>query len=1539
MPGNEQKTKIGRVKVKKITDPHLTSKLVEKQPGLVNLKYQSEIDGIPKRKRKYGGKSRKNLHRDLIGFARTKRRGRYELLQRSGGRDGTQWGGAPAMPTDKSKKTDKLIDANVTTKERFQSLTRSVAQTTGVSKIGNIIRSATGRVGAFFDFNNPEASQIVEVEIAGRNFINTALAYKAYLLKMREALMVIHKKILTPIIVGSIKGKKGGELFNDGSANSMVNKSTMKYLYRLANLRDNTYIDYIGKCSMSSLEGSKTRLKLVVDWFRKATGNLQPIDRYSGMRYRFFMCKLYKLREAELDFNYRLQQLTQSLKFISNLPAYQVLQQFIKIKKTEYNTIEYLDIKQTKTAFTNYEKDIMGYIQSQKINTEAVDFQDSVLSKAYYKTLQAVPANIERVKWTVNKCMVIAYEIDSLQDEIHRSTGFAPNPELNFVLRTGATKRLKDNATRMAYFDRVNSINLRIDNYVQFLLQSIDSAVNYGKEENPSGSVDNYEEIIKWREILTFLDAELNKMTTYQSANVQEVQSHIRNILLDKMKTKVKLAGNPEYYPPRAAEILGSSGNSNITAVTNKVSTLIAQNNQSDLFRNSGVLFQIWANEEGLTRKLWDENSVITRGELQQIIGEMRKFYSAKLQSMLGDKPVDMQSQESVAQLANEMSKMKLNLRQAQRGGAGGDCGAEFSRQAQRGGAGGDGGAEFSESPNDSYPESMTILPFGYPDASVTASAKMNQQRQCGGGVYDVQNIEKVKVNCKVIDNSDPANQITQDERFMCIKLSEDSLKGFYRDLIFILNNPMFFESRGFFAKLGDFFTRATKTQKTKEIHRIYMNYLVKFEMGVLNFDDTSADGKTPSKFPTGTAFSGYPSFVMMKLYTQYLELTRYTNYSDLAFLDFQKLKKMNKDVKYMQTTPKYRYSLRDEAAGYNNMVEIFGNAAKSNYESGYAGIPPSFLQVGLLNQDEVKAILSEESMDAVKDIFKSAVYKLVNERINQIRQDDVFLEQMRKAGKLYQIRMLKPQIIEILTKWQKGIIARDTTIITTEVKKLIDYVTPDEKIALNTYISSLGSATPTLPPPTPDEYLTDSLFADSSQPSKFLENAVNNYTDDANAIITTYTGGFRILYYVSATMSGKKYKYYDPDVMLNDYMQSVSIPELSSIAGSAGRRTDLNNYQDDQKQILIGMFKAKFSMLRGADYNDTYFPLDDAGQLNRNYLKENHLVVDTTAGDKSQLAIGEKFDWKKKTGLVFRAFFIELPKMAFKLGFSLLHLGTITLLLPLLVPLCLYLYDNPPVKKPAAGTTTSTLSTGTAITATKSGLIGARNVNESLWDKIVEKIKSVASYIKNAAIWDKIKNNPEIAANGTITAILSGCFALLGASFLGIPVIIGLIVLLCYGINKLMSDKSKDSLFRKILNLGELLKDKTPEEQKREFDGNSTVGEFHAWITSELLTDTWDEYIYRDYTLDKAEFAMANMYMYVWNNLNKIDGKSNYNRALGNIIRKYFNIYYKNDQNNLNNFKAFITKLGKNANAALVGFYLNSHTIAKASLISYYGR
>ena len=62
--------------------------------------------------------------------------------------------------------------------------------------------------------------------------------------------------------------------------------------------------------------------------------------------------------------------------------------------------------------------------------------------------------------------------------------------------------------------------------------------------------------------------------------------------------------------------------------------------------------------------------------------------------------------------------------------------------------------------------------------------------------------------------------------------------------------------------------------------------------------------------------------------------------------------------------------------------------------------------------------------------------------------------------------------------------------------------------------------------------------------------------------------------------------------------------------------------------------------------------------------------------------------------------------------------------------------------------------------------------------------------------------------------------------------------------------------------------------------------------------------------------------------------GKSGFGGACppqGDKAHKYIFTVYALDVETLG--------LDKNANAALVGFYLNSHSLAKASLISYYGR
>jgi hypothetical protein len=1470
----------GRIKVKKLTDPHLTSRLVEKETDRGNLRtYQPEVNELKtgKSRAKYVGKTRKNLHRDLIGFARTKRRSRYEIFQTGGVDPPTTTitttakpGVAPTIQQGKPTKPQKLIESDVTNKERFQVMTRSLGQATGVSKVGAYIKSATGRVGAYFDFNNPEASQIVEIEIAGRNFINTALAYKAYLLKIREALMVIDKKILTPIIVGSIKGKKGGALFNDGQG-GMFHDSTVKYLYRLANLRHNTYIDYIGKCSMSSLSGTQNRLKLVVDFFKRASGNLRPFDRYNGMRYRFFMCKLYKLREAELEFNYRLQQLTQGLKFISNLPAYQTLQKFIKIKRTEFNQIEIVDIKATNAAFTGYDKYIIESMRSQKLNAEAVDFQDSVLSKAYYKTLQNVPANIERVKWTVNKCMVIAYEIDALQDEIHSSTGFAPNPELNFVLRSGATKRLKDNAARMIYYEKINDINLRVDSYVQYLLQSIDTAVNYGNEENPSGA-GKYQEIVDIRETILFLDAELNKITTYQSADIQKIQGQIRLVLQAKMAQQINVGH--QYYP-NSAEFTITTSSMRKDAIKN-ISTKISQTTKTSLFKNAGVLFDIWATETKLTEKLWDSNNVMTRSDLQQILGAIRDHYSAKLQ-VLGGKPIEMQSNESMAQFAKEVTNTKLNLRLAQKGGGDLDV------------------AEFNPEPNESYPQSMSILPFGYPADVLDASAKINQ---CGG---DISQREKKDVLVQIYDKNNP-NSAGITERFPCIKISKETLGTFYGDLMYILNTPLFFESHGFFQKLGDFFTRASKTQKTKEIHRLYMNYIIKFDMGVLNFDDTNQDGLTPSRFPTGTAFSGYPAFVMMKLYWQYLDLTEFTNYSDLAFINLQKLAIVRKSKQFVKNTPAYTYTKTDNPAGYNRMVGFFGEAATSNHgRSDIACIPPSFLQIGLLNQDEVKAILSEDSLEVVKDIFKSAVYKLVNERINRIRQDDAFIEQMRKVGKLYIIRVLKPEVYDILGRWQKAIDASQDS---EQIKAMTDlkaYLTETEKQKLESYINSLKTNSPyAVTNFNISVYKTDDLLLNS----KFNESAVNDYTKDFRAMAESYTGGFRILYVVSLTMAGKKYRYYDPEQMIDDYQQGVSIPELIKIPDNEKRRVDFNKYDEDHKNIILGMVRAQFSMLRGADYNDTYFPLDKDGNLDTGYIKTNNLVYNEK---KKSFQISAK----KVSGLqaFFSIIFLQLPKLCINLGIRVINIIPVLLLLPILIPVILYLDENSTTTSPAV-----------PARAPASGTLLAPNLSKSVWDTIGEYLQKFKNTIQKFDIW-----GGKIFSWTTLFTLGLNIITKITWEFL--KLLLKLILLFIYIIPKLYKSQNWSDLF----NLGEKIRNKTPEELKR-LDGTNTtkLNNFGLWLKAQTLTPGWNEFLYRNYTLDQAEFAMATMYLYEMApptvststpsapapsapapapsaHAPSAPDPNSATEELGKIICKYFAVYYEKDATNLDGFKKFI--------------------------------
>ena len=1381
-----------RVKVRQITDSYLAHKLVEKNKKKINYELNMY--------RKYKSKTQKNLHRDLIGFAKTRKKAGQEYIGHK------HIGGAPLT----KPQTDP--NAKITSAETRQGIKGALGRITGLTAVGNFISDTAGRTAAFLNFYNSEASQIVEVEIAAKKFINTAIVYKAYLLKIRAALTIIDKKILTPIIVGSIK-KKSGTLFTD-TTTGMLNENNIKYLYRLANLRDNTFLDYIGKCSFSSLEKSKTRLKLVVDWFNRATGELKPLDRYSGLHYRFFLCKLYKLREAEIEYNFRLQQLTQSLKFINTLASYQILQKYIKIERTSYNNIEIIDIKNTKTAFDGYAQQIQTDMKNQKVNTEAISLDDSRLSKTYYSKLQTIPANIERIKWCVNKCMIIGNEILGLQTEIHRSTGFAPNPELNFVIRTESTKRLKNNAARGIYFDKLNDINRRIDEYVQYLLQSLDSAINYGNQENPSGQAYNYNQIVTYRQYLQYIDKQLNSLSTISQRDFMVLRDTLRLQLLAKILDLYHFNVETCFPGNKKSEV-----ETKLTGINHDLAANLLKSDMS-IFSNAGILFDIYGDDTRLGRKLIYSPGAFDKTDMYQLLNAVREYYLGKIRAISGE------TEKIPIPSGTEFVKPgMIDLRAPIRQQRGGD---DLSP------------AEFDSEPNENYPESMTILPFGYPDDLAKQPLLLGQS---GGGLEQ----EKYSTNVSVSSTGGTTQQVS----FNYITLSEQSLQTLYGDIIYLLNNPMFLESRTFFQKFKDFFTRVTKTQATKEVHRIYMNYIMKFDMGVYNFDESDADGQYPSKFPRNTAFNGYPSFVLMKLFWEFVELTDSTNYSDLALLDLRKLIKVRKSL-FNQPEPR-QFTYKSGEPGYERMVNTyFGKAAIGNFKNSgrnKASIPLSFIQLGLLTKEEILEITNLSDMTVLKQVFQTKVFQIINAQINRIRQDDKFTKQMQTAGKALVIRFLKPEVYKILDDWEKAETAtpKNQDTINDSVKKLNPYLTIP--IAFDTGSGNPVSGTNIT------TYTGFNLLDLKASPQIFNTDAILDFTQDFNKLCVYYTSGYRIGYWLSATFKGAKYTYSNPEDIIKDYETGAASSKLSGgsgTVGSADRIAAFNAYTPDRKNQIKSLIRAKFSMMRSMDYNDNYYQLDQDGN------------IDITAMASIRQNMPEH-DILEKGQTTFKKVLLFIPNFLqalVKLGINLFIFAGFVFLIPI-IWLVLYIMKDDVDNKTADAELEAWY--------TKSWV----PFFSPVWGPLYLACKVVYTLTKGTvANWKIIL---ELLKKISRT-VWSNIAAMAGAN----------------------------------ITLGKFKQDNIPVgeyEQIRKFIIAASSGD-----------DGFQINMYKNYTIDKAEFAMANTWIQL-----KISpsissspiSPKDYTIELAKIICKYLAIYYQNDTDGLQAFKEFLSELNTNRPSA----------------------
>jgi hypothetical protein len=132
---------------------------------------------------------------------------------------------------------------------------------------------------------------------------------------------------------------------------------------------------------------------------------------------------------------------------------------------------------------------------------------------------------------------------------------------------------------------------------------------------------------------------------------------------------------------------------------------------------------------------------------------------------------------------------------------------------------------------------------------------------------------------------------------------------------------------------------------------------------------------------------------------------------------------------------------------------------------------------------------------------------------------------------------------------------------------------------------------------------ITDNIynyFADEEAASIiFTDAAFVDFTPDIKAMITAISARFTIGWAFTGGLGCNRFKYKSPDEIINAYEGGDTISAISGITNSNIRRTAFNSYPPHIKNYIRNMIRAKFSMMRGEDYNNTYFPMDKDGNIN----------------------------------------------------------------------------------------------------------------------------------------------------------------------------------------------------------------------------------------------------------------------------------------------------------------------------------------------------
>jgi len=235
---------------------------------------------------------------------------------------------------------------------------------------------------------------------------------------------------------------------------------------------------------------------------------------------------------------------------------------------------------------------------------------------------------------------------------------------------------------------------------------------------------------------------------------------------------------------------------------------------------------------------------------------------------------------------------------------------------------------------------------------------------------------------------------------------NEKDLEKYWSIIIDFINSPHFIESGGFFDKMRhklSLKSKDTGTGKGVGQESLYMelnffSYLIKLEMGVINYDDDSGDSKIPLGTNLNRVTCGVPLFYETYLVnhftnifeTKFIEQNNYSRIGYILASTKDKSKTMNKllyDTKQLMI-----FNEQTEPTKCAILKKQFRDASFANTDKTARKIPFTLLELASMTPEELLSLSSLASNAELSKIINTKVENTMNQKLSK----DIYLKPLK---------------------------------------------------------------------------------------------------------------------------------------------------------------------------------------------------------------------------------------------------------------------------------------------------------------------------------------------------------------------------------------------------------------------------------------------------------------------------------------------------------------------------------------------------------------